>query len=149
MSARVTSLTSSGLCCQVRLENPSLQTGASLSTPGIRQLPAGQGPCVHMLLQHPFLENTRRKQAENLISQVWTILGIKRLKDHILSLCKAHVFSRGSTGQHASVFYSPGKCTPHLWPLAQVKVLPVGKTPKLYSASGLLLIAHTTIPSAC
>ena len=42
----------------------------------------------------------------------------------------------------ASAFYTPGKCTPHLWSLAQVKLLPVENTPKLYSASELLLIAH-------
>lgn len=145
----VSSLTSSGLYCQVRLpaclaqvENPSLKTGASPNTHRIRQLPAGEGPRMHMLLQHPFLENTRWERAEDLTPQIWTLLGIKYLKDNIPSLCKASVLSRWSTGVRESTFYTTGKCTPHPWPLAQVKFLPVENTPKLYSASGLLLTAH-------
>lgn len=80
--------------CLARVENLSLNTGASPNTPRIRQLPAGEGQRVYMLLQHPFLENRRWKQTKDLMPQVQTILEINYFEDKVPSLCKASVLSR-------------------------------------------------------
>lgn len=50
---------------------------------------------------------------------------------------------------HTTACYAPGKCTPHLWSLAQVEFLPVENTQKLYFTMFTDSILPSVIPSAC